>query len=790
MEPAKTTLVFPSRPKISASFKAKEIPLITNHYTVSLAGSTPSIFLYDIKILDIAADEQIPGDARILRQDIMRAAARDLRTLFEKNFWYSGQLMWSRNDFKEAKTVAAVFEEKKYAVVFTKAREINLRPETFTDNTVSASARQYLNVLIKRFFKEKKYVEWGLNSKFYNPEDLNEISQYYLQVYTGFKTSCQIYQNHIPKVLIDFSSKIVRTDSALFYIEECKSSQKAKEILEGRTVVASYGNYRMWRVDQVDFSRNPSTGVFNENGRRKSVAQYFKEKYNIVIKNLTQPLLVNIDRKTNKESLLVPELVQMTGLDEDMRKDFGLMNEVAKYTRLNPPARQGKIKSLCAPLAEFFSKNYGISMEQQSSVMGRVLNPPKLTLGQGNITPDKGNYQLRDPVFRPANFDKWLFVYAETCAADAKYFVETLQKCAGAYAIGVKKPTMISIKDKSAKALEDAVTKNLKADTQIVVAMYPAIAKKPWYKALKDVCYLQHGVPCQAVVSTTLKKNAMSVCSKILLQMNAKVGMELWVTEQPKDLPPKTMIIGADVYHSTKVGQQRKSCIGFCASLNPECNKFFSKITIQKREGDEIMKNIGILVKEAVMKYFVFTQKKFFPENIIFYRDGVAENQLESIMRFETKTIIDQLKTIPGYDFKFAEVVVTKRIDDRIFTADNIRAGSEPKNFGNPPAGTVVAEKIVSDNYDFFLVSQNVNQGTCTPTHYNVIYDTTGLDQNVLWQLTYNQCYNYYNWNGGVRVPAPVQYAHKLAYLVGQTLQGGETEAKVNPKLDQTLYYL
>ncbi len=787
MEPAETALVFPSRPKISTSFKAKQIPLISNHYTVSLAKTTTSIFLYDIKILDIEADEQIPGDARILRQNIMRAAAEKLRALFEKNFWYSGQLMWSRNDFKEAKTVESVLGQKKYAIVFTKAREINLRPETFTDNTVAASALQYLNVLIKRFFKEKNFVEWGRNSKFYDPYDINEAQRFPLQVYTGFKTSGQIYQNFTPKVLIDFSSKILRTDSALFYIQDCQSHQAAQDMLKYRSVVASYGNYRMWRVDQVDFSRNPRTGMFTENGRKISVAEYFDKKYNIKIQDMNQPLLVSIDRKTNKESLLVPELVQMTGLDDDMRKDFNLMNEVAKFTRLNPSARYEKIKSLCKPLAEFFSKNYGISMEQQSSVMGRVLNPPKLQFGgQGSLIPDKGNYQMRDPVFRPATFDKWLFVYAETCKDDAKYFVETLKKCASAYAIGVRDPKMVPIRDRTGKALADAVTQNLRADTQIVVSMYPPAAKKHWYKALKDVCYQNHGVPCQAVVSTTLKKNAMSVCSKILLQMNAKVGMELWVTEKPKDLPAKTMIIGADVYHC----RDRKSCIGFCASLNPDFNKFFSKISIQKREGQEIMTNIGALVKDAVMKYFIFNGKKFFPENIIFYRDGVAENQLESIMRFETKTIIDQLKTLPGYDFKFAEVVVTKRIDDRIFTYDDNNGRSEPKNFANPPAGTVVAEKIVSDNYDFLLVSQNVNQGTCTPTHYNVIYDTTGLDQNIIWELTYNQCYNYYNWNGGVRVPAPVQYAHKLAYLVGQTLQGEGADVKVNEKLDQTLYYL
>jgi len=793
METAEKSLVFPSRPKVSSTFKARAINLSTNHFTVSLAPKTPSIFLYDIKILDIESDEQIPADARIQRDSIIRSVAKELRTLFEKNFWYSGQLMWTLKDFKEAKTVQAEFNHKKYAIVFTKTKEINLRPETFRDNTVAAPARQYLNVLIKRYFKEQKYVEWGMNSKFYNPDDINEIPEFYLQIYTGFKTSCEVYQNHTPKILIDFSSRILRTDSAKFYLDQCQSTQQAREMLEGRTVVSSYGNYRMWRIDAVDFSRNPRSATFLENDKKISLADYFKKKYNIQIQDMKQPLLVNIDRRNGKESLLVPELVQMTGLDDDMVKDFKLMGRVAEYTRLDPRARFNKIRSLCAPLGDFFSKNYGITMDQQSSIAGQILPPPKLTLGNGGFIPDKGNFQLKDPVFRPANFDKWLFLYAETCAGDAKYFVETLQKCAGAYAIGVKNPNMVSVKDRSPEALKKALNEKLKSDTQIVVVMYPPAAKKAWYKAIKDACYKEHGVPCQAVVSTTLKKNAMSVCSKILLQMNAKIGKELWITEQPKDLPAKTMIIGADVYHSTKVGQEKKSCIGFCASLNPEFNRFFSKVTLQKREGDEIMTNIGKLVKEAVLKYFAFNGKKFLPEYIIFYRDGVAENQLGSIMKFETQTIIDQLKSIPGYDFKFAEIVVTKRIDDRLFANEAApgqqrpggRGGSEPKNFFNPPAGTVVAEKIVSDHFDFLLVSQNVNQGTCTPTHYNVIYDTTGLSQDVFWQLTYNQCYNYYNWNGGVRVPAPVQYAHKLAYLVGQTVQGDPHD-----NLDQTLYYL
>jgi hypothetical protein len=48
--------------------------------------------------------------------------------------------------------------------------------------------------------------------------------------------------------------------------------------------------------------------------------------------------------------------------------------------------------------------------------------------------------------------------------------------------------------------------------------------------------------------------------------------------------------------------------------------------------------------------------------------------------------------------------------------------------------------------YDFFLVSQSVRQGTVTPTHYNIIHDTTGLKPDHMQRLTYKLTHLYYNW--------------------------------------------
>ena len=68
------------------------------------------------------------------------------------------------------------------------------------------------------------------------------------------------------------------------------------------------------------------------------------------------------------------------------------------------------------------------------------------------------------------------------------------------------------------------------------------------------------------------------------------------------------------------------------------------------------------------------------------------------------------------------------------------------------------------------MASQFVTEGTCKPTKYSLIYNSTGLADNDLKTLTYWQTFNYYNWCGPVKIPAVTQYAHKLAYYIGEHL--------------------
>jgi len=89
------------------------------------------------------------------------------------------------------------------------------------------------------------------------------------------------------------------------------------------------------------------------------------------------------------------------------------------------------------------------------------------------------------------------------------------------------------------------------------------------------------------------------------------------------------------------------------------------------------------------------------------------------------------------------------------------------------------------NRYDFFLIPQSVRQGTVSPINCNVMVDNSGLIPDQIQRFTFKLCHLYFNWSGTVAVPAPCQYAHKLAFLTGQALEG-----PANSNLHRLLHYL
>ncbi|KAJ4439862.1 hypothetical protein ANN_07990 [Periplaneta americana] len=235
----------------------------------------------------------------------------------------------------------------------------------------------------------------------------------------------------------------------------------------------------------------------------------------------------------------------------------------------------------------------------------------------------------------------------------------------------------------------------------------------------------------------------------------------------------KVMVVGFDVYHDSL--HQGMSIGALVASLDKAMIRYFSAVSYH-RTGEELSNELSANICKALQKFKEYNNGCL-PQRIIIYRDGVGEGQIQYVKEHEVDTLEKNLsKVYGGEPVKMAFIVVTKRINTRLFY-----------NGTNPPPGTVVDDVItLPSRYDFFLVSQSVLQGTVSPTSYNVIYDNVGLDADKLQRLTYKLTHMYFNWSGTVRVPAPCQYAHKLAYLVGQALH----QAPSQSRLQNVLYFL
>lgn len=88
----------------------------------------------------------------------------------------------------------------------------------------------------------------------------------------------------------------------------------------------------------------------------------------------------------------------------------------------------------------------------------------------------------------------------------------------------------------------------------------------------------------------------------------------------------------------------------------------------------------------------------------------------------------------------------------------------------NPSSGTLINSKVVGNHYDFYMVSQQCNRGTVKPVHYQVLYSDSSIEEGILQEFIYGQCFNYMNWSGPVRVPGVLQYARKLSKLITEHL--------------------
>lgn len=188
------------------------------------------------------------------------------------------------------------------------------------------------------------------------------------------------------------------------------------------------------------------------------------------------------------------------------------------------------------------------------------------------------------------------------------------------------------------------------------------------------------------------------------------------------------MVVGFDVCHDPQ--SKGKSCRAMVKSVNKPMSRDFSSVSHHSTR-EELSSDLVLNIVKALQAYRHINNT--FPFHIIIYRDGVGDGQVPYVFNHETKFIMKALAENYRVVPKVAFIIVCKKINTQLFFQKD-----------NPKPGTVVDDVVtLPERYDFFIVSQFVNQGTVSPTSYKIIHDTLGLDPDKIQRLSYYYYYYY-----------------------------------------------
>lgn len=264
-------------------------------------------------------------------------------------------------------------------------------------------------------------------------------------------------------------------------------------------------------------------------------------------------------------------------------------------------------------------------------------------------------------------------------------------------------------------------------------------------------------------------KNDRGFVANEMLKVNLKMGgvntsliaNGIENSEVRKLLSSETMIIGADVTHPGPGSMKGTNSI---AAVVGSIEEIFSQYPASfhcQESKKEMISNLKVMLTERLEAWSVHnspagtaTKTGVLPKQILFFRDGVAENQFQTICDEELPLIKEAFKIVYGnrkLDHpKLLFVCIVKRVNTRFFpkyeARETIKDNKHPlvDRDGNSWPGLIVDTQITYPRgYDFYMQSQRALKGTAKPAHYVVIVDEIGVSPNSLQKAIFWQCWTY-----------------------------------------------
>lgn len=626
--------------------------------------------------------------------------------------------------------------------------------------------------------------------------------------YPGFQTSINVIDSSV-YINISIKNRFLQDKNCLKIIQELKGNNKnlnenkiteIQDFFLNRIVKTTYSK-KNYRIHSIKFDENPNTKKIPYNGEVINLLTYFYKAYSVEIINKEQPLIEVINRD-NELIYLIPELCILTGVDDSMIADRNFMKNLSMYTKHDPSQKVDKTNLLKRIMESKKTNEYKSSAKEKMNehkvnisndnkiINGYILRNPDFYTKQNNL---KSNELERRPVHhdRLSN-SKIAVVYNAYDYEAADILVKSLKKAGKELKLNFPEPYYLEVSSTSKNAKD--YIKLIEDSSQYNLVVYLVSSKNDhFYKTIKEhsLCNQSSKGYLSQVVKTgsvTDKRKVMGVCTKLLLQMNNKLGGLPYVLKHDNSYKNENlMIIGVDSSHISG----KRTGVAMVSTVDSTYAYTYSHESIIKEENKEqICYAVGKFVNEALIQYY--SKNKQLPSGIVIYRQGVSKEQKEFL-----KLEVDNIEKFLDGSFKesvlssskdknfkipYLYVIVNVKNNYKFFEVAN--SGSNA-SYRNPKEGLAIYDGATDGKYfEFFLQPQKVTQGTATPSHFHVAFGNME-NKEMISKLTYDLCYIYPNWSGPVRVPNVLKNAEKLAKIVGKCVK-----KEVNENLKNYPYYL
>ncbi|XP_043096806.1 piwi-like protein 2 [Puntigrus tetrazona] len=517
----------------------------------------------------------------------------------------------------------------------------------------------FYNVVLRRVMKLLGLKLVGRNH--YDPNAVVILGKHRLQVWPGYSTSIKHTDGGL-YLVVDVSHKVLRNDSVLdvmnlIYQGSRESFQtSARRSLWARSPSRRYNNRISTVIDDIEWSKSPKDTFTLADGTVTTFVDYYRKNYGIAVKELDQPLLIHRPKERSRpggkvmtgEILLLPELSFMTGIPEKMRKDFRAMRVQIRSDRTSTWGAEQHTRSLKQLLHNINSSNealselgrWGLGVSQEILVtQGRTLPNETICLHSASFISDASGVDWSRGGSRPlyqhllrfsciclllalgqVPLNCWAVFYPRRATDQAEELVTTFTKVAGPMGIKIERP--------------------------IRSGAHGTIVTETFIKSIHSQLTSEALIPRLSTFGPSLsqRQKLQSIGrQKILLQINCKLGGELWTGE-------------------------RLLWVTFQMPLRGDN---------QQLQG---------LSADGPVKYYAAISRRrsrlHFPEKIVIYRDGVSDGQPKTVELYDPQ-VLKCFETIPT-TIRLAFIVVQKRISTTLYSCGSDQFARPRRNRPGP----------------------------------------------------------------------------------------------------------